>query len=175
MIWDLHVVFLDLTNAFGSMPHDLLWSSFSFFHIPDTITALVKSYLQDLQFCFTTSEFTTSWQCLEVGIMAGCSITPQAFMKTVEIITQASKRDAGGRRVDSGLHLPPLRAYMDGFYDCDHQRSMHQENTRKTGENHLGLYEDKTIQVQPSISTVKGVLSDLKFFIGDDPIPTVSE
>ncbi len=54
---DLHVVFLDLANAFGSVPHELLWSAFSFFHIPDTITALVKSYFQDLQFCLTTSEF----------------------------------------------------------------------------------------------------------------------
>lgn len=26
-----------------------------------------------------------------------------------------------------------------------------------------------------SISIIKGVLSDLKFFIGDDPVPTVSE
>lgn len=41
---DLHVGFLDLTNAFGSAPYNLLWAAFSFLHIPDTITGLVKAY-----------------------------------------------------------------------------------------------------------------------------------
>ena len=107
---DRHVVFLDLANAFGSVPHELLWSAFSFFHIPNTITTLVKSYFQDVQFCLTTSEFTTSWQCLEVGIMAGCTISPVAFTMAMEVIIRASKWVVGGQRVDSGQRLPPLRA-----------------------------------------------------------------
>lgn len=40
---DLHVVCLDLANAFGSVPHNLLWPTFNFFSVPETITALVKS------------------------------------------------------------------------------------------------------------------------------------
>lgn len=41
---------------------------------------------------------------------------------------------------------------------------MHQETIQKTGGGHqLGPYEDKTILI------VIGVLSDLQFFIGDDP------
>ena len=28
---DLHVIFLDLANAFGSVPHSLIWSAFDFF------------------------------------------------------------------------------------------------------------------------------------------------
>lgn len=76
---DLHVIFLDLANAFGSVPHNLLWESFNFFHIPSSITTLVKAYFEDLQLCFTTSDFTTSWQRVEVGIMAGCTISTLAF------------------------------------------------------------------------------------------------
>lgn len=45
---DLHVLFLDLTNAFGSVPHSLIWTAFNFFHIPNTITNLVRNYFQDL-------------------------------------------------------------------------------------------------------------------------------
>lgn len=45
---DLHVVLLDLANAFGSVPCELIWSAYSLCHIPDTITALVKTYFQDL-------------------------------------------------------------------------------------------------------------------------------
>lgn len=45
---DLHVISLDLPNAFGSVPHELLWESFNFFHVPSSITTLVKAYFQDL-------------------------------------------------------------------------------------------------------------------------------
>lgn len=172
---DLHVVFLDLANAFGSVPHELLWSAFDFFYIPDTITALVKSYFQDMQFCFTTSDFTTSWQCLEVGIMAGCTISPLAFTMAMEIIIRASKWVVGGQRVDSGQRLPPLRAYMDDITTLT--------TTVPCTRRLLGKLEENIswarMKIKPSksrsISIVKGVLSDLKFFIGDDPIPTVSE
>ncbi|KAJ8412701.1 hypothetical protein AAFF_G00116520 [Aldrovandia affinis] len=57
---DLHIIFLDLANAFGSVPHELLWESFNFFHVPEPITTLVKTYFQDLQLCFTTANLTTT-------------------------------------------------------------------------------------------------------------------
>lgn len=105
---DLHVVFLDLANAFGSVPHKLLWTALNFFNIPDTITTLVKPHFQDLQFCFSTPSFTTTWQRLEVGIMAGCTISPLAFTMAMELIIWASKWVVGGKRMGTGLRLPPL-------------------------------------------------------------------
>ena len=54
MIWhqierrDLHVVFLDLANAFGSGPHSLLWEAFDYFKIPGSIKNLVKAYFLDI-------------------------------------------------------------------------------------------------------------------------------
>lgn len=57
---DLQVEFLDLTNAFGSMPHSLLWTVFEIFSILKVVTSLVKSYFQDMQLCLTTAEYTTA-------------------------------------------------------------------------------------------------------------------
>ena len=95
----LHVVFLDLANAFGSVPHEILWTAFNFFQVPEGITRLVKAYFQDLQFCVTTQASTTAWQHLEVGIMAGCTISPLAFTMAMEIIIRASRLVAGGERL----------------------------------------------------------------------------
>lgn len=47
---DLHVTFLNLANAFGSVPHNLLWESFKFFHVP---SSSMKAYCEDLQLCFS--------------------------------------------------------------------------------------------------------------------------
>ena len=57
------VVFLDLANAFGSVPHSLL---FSYFQAPEKMSALVGAYVEDIQLCFNTSNYTTSWQHLEI-------------------------------------------------------------------------------------------------------------
>ncbi|KAE8291485.1 hypothetical protein D5F01_LYC11093 [Larimichthys crocea] len=86
---DLHAIFLDLANAFDSVPYELLWTAFKFFNIPDTIITLVKDYFQDLQFCFSMPEFTSSWQHLEVGIMAGCTVSHLAFTMAMEVIIRA--------------------------------------------------------------------------------------
>jgi len=51
---ELHVTFLDLANAYGSVPHELLWAAFDFFRVPMSITHLVKAYFGDLQFSFST-------------------------------------------------------------------------------------------------------------------------
>ncbi|XP_061763241.1 cell division cycle protein 20 homolog [Nerophis ophidion] len=50
------------------------------------ITTLVKNYFQDLQLCFTTANFTTTWQHLEVGIMAGCTVSSLIFTMAMEVM-----------------------------------------------------------------------------------------
>lgn len=110
---DLQVVFLDLANAFGSVPHKILWTAFHYFGIPDHITELVKSYFQALQFCVTAEGNSTAWQHLEISIMAGCTISPLAFVMAMELVIRVSRWVVGGERTKSGLRLPPIRAYMD--------------------------------------------------------------
>lgn len=172
---DLHVIFLDLANAFGSVPHNLLWESFNFFHVPSSITSLVKAYFTDLQLCFTTGKFITSWQRVEVGIMAGCTISPLAFTMAMEIIIRASRWVVGGERTADGIRLPPIRAYMDDMTTLTTTAACTRRLLGKLQEN----IKWARMKIKPSksrsISIVKGELKNVKFLIGDDPIPTVSE
>ncbi|KAJ8364767.1 hypothetical protein SKAU_G00135980 [Synaphobranchus kaupii] len=59
---DLHVIWLDLANAYGSIPHQLISYAMEFFHMPSCIKSLVASYFKDLQMCFALQDFTTGWQ-----------------------------------------------------------------------------------------------------------------
>ncbi len=172
---DIHVIFLDLANAFGSVPHNLLWESFNFFHVPSSVTSLVKAYFEDLQLCFTTADFTTSWQHIEVGIMAGCTISPLAFTMAMEVIIRASRWVVGGERTKNGIRLPPIRAYMDDMTILTTTAACTRRLLGKLQEN----IKWARMKIKPnksrSISIVKGQLKNVKFCIGDDPIPTVSE
>lgn len=48
---DLCVVFLDLANAFGSVPPNLLWTAFNYFRVSAALTSLIMAYFQDVQLC----------------------------------------------------------------------------------------------------------------------------
>uniref|UniRef100_A0A3P9H1W7 Reverse transcriptase domain-containing protein n=1 Tax=Oryzias latipes TaxID=8090 RepID=A0A3P9H1W7_ORYLA len=172
---DLHVVFLDLENAFGSVPHKFLWTAFDYFKVPPALTTLVKAYFQDIQLCVTTAEYTTAWQHLEVGIMAGCTISPLAFTLAMEVIIRASQWVVGGQQIRPGLRLPPVRAYMDDLTTLTTTKAC---TVRLLGKLHKNI-ELARMKIKPSksrsISIVKGKLSDHRFHIGEEPIPTVSE
>jgi len=58
-------------------------------------------------------QFSTTWQCLEVGIMAGCTISPLAFTMAMEVIIRASRWFVGGEHLASRMRQPLIRAYMD--------------------------------------------------------------
>jgi len=89
---------------------ELLWAAF--FRVPMSITNLVKAYFGDLQFSFSTPKFSSTWQCLEVGIMAGCTISPLAFTMAMEVIIRASRWVVGGERCASGMRLPSDNTWM---------------------------------------------------------------
>ncbi|KAM9703393.1 trace amine-associated receptor 13c-like [Menidia menidia] len=61
----------------------VLITAFDYFRVPSALTTLVKPYFQDVQLCVTTAAYTTTWQHLEVGIMAGCTISPTGHRRTV--------------------------------------------------------------------------------------------
>ena len=110
---DWHVIWLDLANAYGSLPHQLINYALEFFHTPPCIKNLVALYYSDLQMCFALQGFTTGWQHLEVGIAMGCAISPILFIAPFEIILIGAKQMVGGIKLPSGQRLPPLRSYMD--------------------------------------------------------------
>lgn len=49
---DLHIIWLDLANAYGSVPHLLVACALEFFYIPDNIRTMIMNYYQEMHvFC----------------------------------------------------------------------------------------------------------------------------
>ncbi|XP_078603950.1 uncharacterized protein LOC144877779 [Branchiostoma floridae x Branchiostoma japonicum] len=46
---DLHVVWLDLTNAYGAVPHSVIHYALNFFWVPETIRTMIQNYFQDFR------------------------------------------------------------------------------------------------------------------------------
>lgn len=93
----------------------------------------------------------------------------------MEIIIRASKWVVGSQRLGSSLRLPPLRGYMGDMTTLTTTVPCTRRLLRKLEKN----ISWARMKINPSkscrISVVKGVLADLKFFIGSDPMPKVTE
>lgn len=46
---NLIVVWLDLANAYGSMPHDLINAALEYYHIPHNIRGMITNYFGGFQ------------------------------------------------------------------------------------------------------------------------------
>ena len=154
---DLHVIWLDLANAYGSVPHQLINYALEFFHMPPCIKNLVALYFSDLQMCFALQGFTTGWQHLEVGIAMGCAVSPILFVAAFEIILIGARQMVGGIKLPSGQRLPPLRSYMDDITSLLQTTACTSRLLRRLDElmSCMGQNEDQTLQI-PQPVTQKG-------------------
>ena len=72
---DLTVVWLDLANAYGSIPHQLIYKeALQHYHVDGHIQNIITSDLDGIQLRFTVGDQLTRWQKLEKGIVTGCTV-----------------------------------------------------------------------------------------------------
>ena len=94
---DLTLVWLDLANAYDSIPHQLISVALEHYHIPDQVQMLVKNYFGDIRLRFSSVENkTTRWQNVEKGIVTGCTISPILFVMGISLIIRAAEREIQG-------------------------------------------------------------------------------
>ncbi|KAG1932793.1 hypothetical protein F2P79_020826 [Pimephales promelas] len=173
---DLHVIWLDLANAYGSVPHQLINYAMEFFHMPTCVKSFVAQYFSNLQMCFSLQEFTTGWQRLEVGIAMGCTISPILFVAAFEIILIGARQMVGGIKLPTGKRLPPLRSYMDDVTSLLQTAACTSRLLKRMDE----LMSWARMKVKPSksrsLSLRRGVRNDnITFAIGGENIPLLSE
>jgi hypothetical protein len=110
---DLHVVWLDLANAYGSVPHSLIWKALEMHHVPVSIIDMLQQYFSVFKMRFTTGFYTTSWTPLEVGIAMGCTVSPVLFVLAMQVILKATEAEGKAAHIGEGVYMPPLKAFMD--------------------------------------------------------------
>ena len=111
--WDLVETWLDIKNAYGSIPHKLINLALEKTHLPEDVISIVKNYYEDVQIRFTTPNFTTKWQKLERGIVTGCTLSVPLFALTMTMLLLSTRKETKGPKVKSGQQQENARLYMD--------------------------------------------------------------
>ena len=186
MIWDaiqkaktgkknLDVIWLDLANAYGSVPHKMIQMSLQMYHVPPNIRDMLKTYFDGFSMRFSTKEYTTKWVDLDVGIAMGCAISPILFVLAMEVILKAASSDTESENRPS-CQPPPLKAFMDDTTVI----SSNEKDTREILERLDEVVAAAGMLFKPkksrSLSLRKGKVDEtVTFNIANQVIPTVSE
>ena len=104
---DLTCVWLDLANAYGSVPHELIKTAISHYHIQAHVVNIINSYFRDIKLRFTFQGITTKWQDLERGIVTGCTISPILFVMWMNLIIKQLKEKPEDPGCSRGSIYPP--------------------------------------------------------------------
>ncbi|XP_068595260.1 retrovirus-related Pol polyprotein from type-1 retrotransposable element R2 [Brachionichthys hirsutus] len=107
------VIWLDLANAYGSIPPCLINAAMEHYHIPQMIRGMITSYFGGFKLRFQTDQFTTQWQDLEKGIVTGCTISPILFVMGMNLLITAAGKESRGPTMMSGIRQPSMRGFMD--------------------------------------------------------------
>jgi len=67
---DLTVVWLDLANAYGTIPHKLLEEALEHYYVQEHVQGMIVGYFSGIHLRFSVEDYT-SLQKLEKGIITG--------------------------------------------------------------------------------------------------------
>ena len=110
---DLTVLWLDLANAYGSIPHKLVETTMTKHHVPHHVVDLILDYYDQFRMRVSAGAVTSEWHKLEVGVITGCTISVTLFALAMNMIVKSAEPGCRGPRTQSGIRQPPIRAFMD--------------------------------------------------------------
>ena len=110
---DLTVVWLDLGNAYGSIPYQLIYKVLQHYHVDGHIQKIITSYLDGIQLPFTVGDQLTRWQKLEKGIVTRRTVSVVLFILGMNLLINAARRETRGPKTELGIYLPSSRGFMD--------------------------------------------------------------
>ena len=172
---ELHVIWLDLANAYGSVPHHLIQMALDFFNFPSKVGEIIMKYFNSTFMKFTIKDYTTKWQALEIGIMMGWVISPLLFILAMELILRGAPSTSKEVMTNEHLTLPPSRVFMDDITILVPSKI----TTDVLLQRYYELFTWVRMKAKPKkswgLSLVRGSVREINSKIGGDRIPTVRE
>lgn len=88
---DLVVIWLDLTNPYGSIPHKLVEMAQERYHVPHKVKDLILDYYSKFSLRVSAGPLSLDWHWLEVGIIIGCTNSVTLFMLVMNILVKSAE------------------------------------------------------------------------------------
>ena len=172
---DLVVTWLDIANAYGSLPHEVIMTALKNAHVPDQMCKLVESYYADVKIRFSTKDFTTEWQQVEKGIITGCTLSVILFALAMTMIVMSVKDETKGPKSASGQQQVNSRLFMDDIATTTGNLVQTKHLLDRMDEKLSGAGLEVKTEKCRSLVIIKGEVSKKTPSIGGKPITSITE
>lgn len=88
---DLVVLWLDLSNAYGSTPHKLVEETLRRHRVHNKINKLILDYNNNFQMRVSSGSITSKWHRLKKGIITGCTISVTLFALAMNMVVKSAE------------------------------------------------------------------------------------
>ena len=110
----LAVLWLDLANAYGSVPHKLIVFALRRYQVPEDWISLIMAYYDGMWGRTTASGVSSEWVLYEKGIFAGCTISVILFIAAFNVILEyVDEAEVERYKMATGNRIELLRGFMD--------------------------------------------------------------
>ena len=110
----LAVLWLDLANAYGSVPHKLIVFALRRYQVPEDWISLIMAYYDGMWGRTSASGVSSEWVLYERGIFAGCTISVILFIAAFNVILEYVDEAKVERfKMSTGNRIELLRGFMD--------------------------------------------------------------
>ena len=172
---DLVVTWLDIANAYGSLPHEVIMTALKSAHVPDRMCKLVESYYADVKIRFSTKDFTTDWQQVEKGIITGCTLSVILFALAMTMLVMSVKDETKGPKSASGQQQVNSRLFMDDIATTTNNLVQTKHLLDRMEEKLSGAGLEVKTEKCRSLVIIKGEVSKKTPLIGGKPITSITE
>ena len=174
---NITTIWLDLANAFGSVPHSLIEFVLTRYGIPPDWIELIMLYYHGMWGRVSTSKSHSHWIKLECGIFAGCTVSVIIFLAAFNIFLEYLDSIPVPRyTLSSGVDLPLLRAFVDDLNITT--ISVPNGQTILDAVDRILTWARMKAKASKSRSgvVVKGRCLDISpFFVGSERIPSLQD
>ena len=110
---NLAVIWLDIANAYGSIPHKLIVFALHRYGVSPQWIRLIEIYYKEIFSKSFSQSVTSSWHRHQWGIFAGCTLSIILFLAGMNIILEYSMQARVPQFTTNNTVLPLLFAFMD--------------------------------------------------------------
>ena len=111
---DVSAIWLDIKNAYGSVPHQLIFLALQRYGVSKHFLELLQSYFHSLWNRSFSDSCPSGWHKQQKGIFAGDTISIILFLAAINLpISFTTNCTARKYTTSEGRELPLVRAFMD--------------------------------------------------------------
>jgi len=170
---DLAIALLDLANAFGSVPHELIRDALEAFGLPEHFVGIIKDMYTHSTMVVKTATEKTDPIPIRAGVKQGDPISPILFNVALEYLIRNHKRSFKGAEVYE--HPLSVLAFADDMAIVAPDSSSLDEQLARLSENARALNLVFKPKKCASLSFRKGQVESVKVKVNGAAIPAMSE